>query len=74
MISNDFFQLLHDHDYLNVTQYITMLCAITRCPFHWLQGLELHVTSWDPEIESTFIHSNPLFKILQHFSCLVFEG
>ena len=45
-----------------------MLCAMTRFPSHWLQGLELHATSWDPKIESTFIHSNPLLKILQHFT------
>ena len=46
---------------------------MTGFPSLWLQGLELHFnvsTHSDIEMESTFLHSNPLFKIL-HFTYIV---
>jgi len=55
------------YDYLNVIHEVAKLSAVTGFPSLWLQGLELHATHRDPEIESTFLHSNPLFKIHQHF-------
>lgn len=56
------------YDYLNVINEAAKLSAVTGFPSLWLQGLELHATHRDPERESTFLHSNPLFKIQQHFT------
>lgn len=44
------------------------LCFTTEFLSLWLQGLESDATHRDTEIQYTVLHSNPLFKILQHFT------
>lgn len=56
------------YDYLNIIHEVAKLSAVTGFPSRWLQGLELHATHRDTEKESTFLDSNPLFKIQQHFT------